>query len=117
MILSYVSAACGVVVKKLKDEVVNIDAANVDDELTVAEYVDDLYKSTEVCCFIYFLFFLFSASLLTFHFIHYLIIGKMATEKYPSPGLPLLTASQKRWNEKNSSGLADTSSQLITTNA
>ncbi|XVF69692.1 hypothetical protein PTKIN_Ptkin11bG0102400 [Pterospermum kingtungense] len=37
-------AACGVIEKESEDEVLNIDAADVNDELAVVEYVDDLYK-------------------------------------------------------------------------
>ncbi|WRX35338.1 Cyclin [Theobroma cacao] len=37
-------AACTVVTNELKDHVVSIDAADVNDELAVVEYVDDLYK-------------------------------------------------------------------------
>ncbi|OMO77998.1 hypothetical protein COLO4_24883 [Corchorus olitorius] len=37
-------AACGVVANELKDQVFNIDEADVDNELAVVEYVDDLYK-------------------------------------------------------------------------
>ncbi|KAK6272726.1 hypothetical protein POUND7_009809 [Theobroma cacao] len=37
-------AACAVVTNELKDHVVSIDAADVNDELAVVEYVDDLYK-------------------------------------------------------------------------
>ncbi|KAK6247801.1 hypothetical protein QUC31_019366 [Theobroma cacao] len=37
-------AACAVVTNELKDHFVSIDAADVNDELAVVEYVDDLYK-------------------------------------------------------------------------
>ncbi|OMO78122.1 hypothetical protein COLO4_24824 [Corchorus olitorius] len=37
-------AACGVRANELKDQVFNIDKADVNDELAVVEYVDDLYK-------------------------------------------------------------------------
>ncbi|OMO79343.1 hypothetical protein CCACVL1_13735, partial [Corchorus capsularis] len=37
-------AACGVRANELKEEVFNIDEADVNDELAVVEYVDDLYK-------------------------------------------------------------------------
>lgn len=43
-------AACGVS-KKPKDTIVDIDAADVDNELAAAEYVEDIYtyyKQTEV---------------------------------------------------------------------
>lgn len=39
-----IQAACAVVTNELKDHVVSIDAADVNDELAVVEYVDDLYK-------------------------------------------------------------------------
>ncbi|CAK9181123.1 unnamed protein product [Ilex paraguariensis] len=37
-------AACGLTNKPKEDPTVNIDAADVDDELAVAEYVEDIYK-------------------------------------------------------------------------
>ncbi|OMO81651.1 hypothetical protein CCACVL1_12326 [Corchorus capsularis] len=37
-------ASCGVVANELKDQIFNIDEADVDNELAVVEYVDDLYK-------------------------------------------------------------------------
>ncbi|MDV3166592.1 MAG: hypothetical protein Q8807_02920 ['Waltheria sp.' little leaf phytoplasma] len=48
---------------ELKDQVADIDAADINNELAVVEYVDDLYKfykSSEVCfVLILYLFFLY----------------------------------------------------------
>lgn len=52
--LCFFQAACGLT-KKPKDLTVDIDAADVDDELAAVEYVEDMYsyyKETEVLsCF------------------------------------------------------------------
>ncbi|KAK9273674.1 hypothetical protein L1049_018484 [Liquidambar formosana] len=37
-------AACGLTTNKPKDPIVNIDAGDIDNELAVVEYVDDIYK-------------------------------------------------------------------------
>ena len=39
----FLQAACGVTVKP-KPQIVNIDAADVHDELAVVEYIDDIYQ-------------------------------------------------------------------------
>jgi len=42
-VLFYLQAACGIT-NKPKEQIIDIDASDVDNELAAVEYIDDIYK-------------------------------------------------------------------------